>query len=83
MGFLYAVPGVCLLLIAIYFAATWRQQAAWVRRWYWMMSEEDGRPWWRRGHFRPNERQAIIVTWLFITLAAAMAVYLILDGLSQ
>jgi hypothetical protein len=79
----YVIPGLCLLSITVLFAMTWRRQAEWVRRWGDIMSEEDGRPWWRRGHFRPNYTQSVIVTWLFIILFAVIAIGLLAAGLND
>ena len=81
MDLTFLIPGVALSGITIYFAMTWRKQAEWVRGWYASMSKEDGRPWWRRGHFRPNHRQSIFVAWFYITAFAIIAVYLVVVGL--
>jgi len=76
------VVGSCLMAIAAFWTFRWREEAAWVKRWYESMSREDGRPWWRRGHFRPTERQAIFIAWLKSFVAAALGLYFILaDGL--
>lgn len=76
----YVIPGVCLLSITLYFAMNWRREAEWLRRWYDMMSKEDGRPWWRRGHFRPNYTQSVIIAWLFVAAFAIIAMSLLAAG---
>jgi len=81
MNLFSTAVGAILLCITLYFAVNWRREAEWLRRWYEIRSkEEDERPRWRRGHFRPNYRQSVVVAWLFITAGALFAAYLIARG---
>jgi hypothetical protein len=75
------VVGIVVLVLTIGLAIRWRWTASRLYWWYNMLSEEDGRPWWRRGHFQPTETQSIIVAWLFIAAGCAASIVILLEGL--
>ena len=74
------IVGMVLLAICGYFVVNIRREAEWLQWWYNYMSEPDGRPWWRRGHFRPNRTHATIVAWLFILAGSALGLTFVLSG---
>ncbi len=75
------IVGSGLLSVILYFAWHFRRLADWFQWWGGIMSEPVSRPWWRRGHFRPNEMQAAIIAWLFILMGGILAFWFLARGL--
>lgn len=75
------VVGGALLLVILYFAWHWQRMADWFQWWGKLMSEPESRPWWRRGHFRPNGTQAAVIAWLFIFIGGTLAFLFLAKGL--
>jgi hypothetical protein len=81
MDLIAVLFGIYLLFFALYFALHWRREADWLRRYATYMSEADDRPWWRRGHFIPNSKQAVLIAWLVIGACTVVGVISLGRGL--
>lgn len=77
----YLVGGTAVLLLSVIMAIGWKQTADIIQRWGVIMSDPEGRPWWRRGHFRPGPKQAAVVAWLLILATASLGAVFLAVGL--
>jgi hypothetical protein len=73
--------GCGLLLVQIIIASQRRHFAKRIQAWFRLMSEPMTRPWWRRGHFQPNELLANLILAVFIMAMSILALSFIANGL--
>jgi hypothetical protein len=69
------------LLLDVAVAIRWRWAAQRLHWWFNMLSEDDGRPAWRRGHFAPTKEQSVLVAWIFIAVCGATGAIILSEGL--